>query len=218
MTLKSLFKRNPLFFLPYIFFLLFGVFVLGFYSKADGFFVMNPYHSYFLDQLFIRITYLGDGIFIIGLALILFFFRRRFLALMILSSYLLSGIIAQILKYFIIEARPAVYLEKSGYPYFIEDVTLHNFHSFPSGHTASIFALASILSFSFKNKSYSIIFLIIAAATGYSRIYLGQHFMEDVFVGSIIGVLSSIACWLWFKNLFEKLANWKKAGVTTVSP
>ena len=182
-----------------------AIFLLIYFSKADGFVLMNPLHSKFLDQIFINTTYLGDGIFIIALAIIFFFYKIKYLSLMILSSYLLSGIIAQILKYFIVEARPAFYLEKMNYAYFIDDVTLHNYHSFPSGHTASIFALASVLAFFIRNKNYSIIFLIVAALVGYSRIYLGQHFMDDVFAGSVIGVFSSIICWMFLANFFKKI-------------
>jgi membrane-associated phospholipid phosphatase len=205
MALKSLYQQNKTFFNAYFFLMAIAVFLLIYFSKADGFIVMNPLHSGFLDQIFIYTTYLGDGIFIIAVAIILFFSKRKFLSLMILSSYLLSGIIAQILKYFIVEARPAFYLEKMNYPYFIDEVTLHNYHSFPSGHTASIFALAAVLAFFIKNKTYSIIFLIVAALVGYSRIYLGQHFMDDVLAGSVIGVFSSIICWLYFANLFRRI-------------
>jgi membrane-associated phospholipid phosphatase len=205
MALKSLYQQNKTFFNAYFFLMAIAVFLLIYFSKADGFIVMNPLHSGFLDQIFIYTTYLGDGIFIIAVAIILFFSKRKFLSRMILSSYLLSGIIAQILKYFIVEARPAFYLEKMNYPYFIDEVTLHNYHSFPSGHTASIFALAAVLAFFIKNKTYSIIFLIVAALVGYSRIYLGQHFMDDVLAGSVIGVFSSIICWLYFANLFRRI-------------
>lgn len=205
MTLKSLYQQNRYFFVGYFLLLLISIYILIFYSKADGFILMNPWHTNFLNQVFIPLTYFGDGIFVIALGLILFFLKRRFLALMILSSYALSGIIAQVLKYFIIEPRPAVYLEKTNYPYFIDEVTLHNFHSFPSGHTASAFALAAVLSFAVKNKKYSILFLLMAALVGYSRMYLGQHFLDDVFAGSVIGVLSSIICWMYFEKSFKRI-------------
>ena len=39
------------------------------------------------------------------------------------------------------------------YSNFIEGVTLYNLHSFPSGHTTSIFALAATLAFFLKNKN-----------------------------------------------------------------
>ena len=212
MTLKSVYKQNLFFFIGYFLLAIIAGFVLSFHTKAGGFILMNPWHSNLLDQFFIPFTLFGDGFFVIALGIILFFLKRRFLSLMIISSYLLSGIIAQVLKYFILEARPALYLEKTNYPYFIDDVTLHNFHSFPSGHTASIFALAAVLSFSVKNKNYSIFFLMMAALVGYSRMYLGQHFMDDVFAGSVIGVLSAIVCWIYFEKFFKKVLKivWKK--------
>ena len=206
---SNLYKANRLFFFLFILFAFFSVFILLFFSKADGFFLLNPYHNNFLDWLFIFVTYLGDGIFPIAVGLLLFFFKKRFLSLMVISSYLLSGLIAQILKYFILEARPAVFLEKIKYDYFITDVTLHNYHSFPSGHTASAFALAAVLSYSVKNKKYSLLFLAGAILVGYSRIYLGQHFMDDVLAGSVVGVISAIFCWLFFDNLFGRLLNRK---------
>jgi membrane-associated phospholipid phosphatase len=209
MNLKILYRQNKIFFLGYILLVLIAIFILIIYSKTEGFLLMNPLHHNYLDFFFIPVTYLGDGLFVIALALILFFIKRKFLSLMIVSSYLLSGIIAQVLKYFIEEARPAYYLEKTNYPYFIDGVTLHNFHSFPSGHTASAFALAAVLSFFVKNKSYSLFFLIIAALVGYSRIYLGQHFMDDVLAGSAIGLLSSIICWIYFEKIFKRLLKLK---------
>ncbi len=205
MTLKSLYKQNQFFFLGYFLFLVIGIFVLTFYSKADGFILMNPLHSKALDQFFILFTYVGDGFFMVILAIVLFLLKRKFLALMVFSSFAVSGIAAQVLKYFIIEPRPALLLEKTNYPYFIEEITLHNFHSFPSGHTASIFALAAVLSFAIKSKKFSLLFLLIAALVGYSRMYLGQHFMDDVFAGSVIGVLSSIICWIYFEKGFKRI-------------
>jgi membrane-associated phospholipid phosphatase len=205
MTIKILYKQNRYFFLSYLILLVFGLFILITYSKTDGFILMNPWHPKPLDYFFVVFTYFGDGLFIIALALILFFSKKRFLSLMIISSYALSGIIVQVLKFFIDEARPAYYLAKTNYPYFIDGVTLHNLHSFPSGHSTSAFALATALGFAVKNKNYSILFLLMAALAGYSRIYLGQHFMNDVLVGSIIGMFSAIFCWIYLEKFLKRI-------------
>ena len=210
MTLASLYKKNRLFFFVFLLFFLASVFVLLFLSKANGFYLLNTYHSNFLTIIFIWFTYLGDGFFCVATGILLFIFKKRFLSLMVLSSYAISGIIAQVLKYFIIEARPAVYLKDSSYQYFIDDVTLHNLHAFPSGHTASAFALAAVLSFAAKNKNYSILFLAAAILVGYSRIYLAQHFIDDVLAGAVIGLLSAIICWIFFEKLFNHLLRSKR--------
>ena len=205
MTLPSLFKQNRIFFIGYFLLLIIGIFVWGFYSKADGFILLNPLHSNFLNLVFIGFTTIGDGISTVVLCIILFFYKKKFLSLMLFSSFLISGLVTQIIKYFFSEARPALFLEKTKYPYFIDHVTLHNFHSFPSGHSTSAFALVAILCFSIKNKNYSVLFLILGALVGYSRIYLGQHFINDVSAGSVIGVLFAIFCWIYFEKWFKRI-------------
>ena len=213
MPLFSLFKANRSFFIGFFLFVIFCCYILLYYSKADGFYLLNPYHSSFIDFTFIYFTYLGDGFFCIAIGLSLLIFKKRFLGLMVLSSYALSGIIAQVLKYYIIEARPAVFLKDTSYKYFIENVTLHNLHAFPSGHSASAFAMAAVLSFALKNKKYSVFFLAVAVIVGYSRIYLAQHFPDDVLAGALIGFVSAIFCWIFFNKFFSteltsKKINW----------
>ncbi len=210
MTLKALYKKNRLFFFLSLIFLIASVLILLYFTKADGFYLLNRYHRGFLTPVFIGFTCLGDGFFCVAFGLLLFVLRRRFLSLMVLSSYVISGIIAQVLKYYVIEARPAVYLKNTSYPYFIDNVTLHNLHAFPSGHTASAFALAAVLSFSVNDKSYSALFLAGAILVGYSRIYLAQHFIGDVFAGALIGLISAIICWIFFERLFNHLLRYKK--------
>ncbi|MEO8108737.1 MAG: phosphatase PAP2 family protein [Ginsengibacter sp.] len=200
MTLHELFKQNRLFFLVFLFFFVVAIFILVTYSKEDGFYLMNTWHVPFFTYVFIYATYLGDGFFCVLVGLLFFMFKKRSLGAMVIATYALSGIIAQVLKYFVVEARPAVLLKDSTYPYFINDVTLHNLHAFPSGHTASAFALAATLSFAAKNKNSSLLFLAGAILVGYSRIYLAQHFMDDVLAGAVIGVMSSIVCQLFLSG------------------
>ena len=209
MSLSSLFKANRSFFIGFFLFVILCCYILLFYSKADGFFLLNPYHSGFADFIFIYLTYVGDGFFCIGIGLLLLLFRKRFLGLMVLSSYVVSGIIAQVLKYYIIEARPAVFLKDTSYKYFIENVTLHNLHAFPSGHSASAFAMAAVLTFAVKDKKYAALFLAGALIVGYSRIYLAQHFLDDVLAGALIGLLSAVFCWICFEKIFTRLSHRK---------
>jgi membrane-associated phospholipid phosphatase len=59
--------------------------------------------------------------------------------------------------------------------------------SFPSGHSAGSFAAASALA-AFYPEDRPIV-LGLAAAVGFSRIYLGHHFPSDVLVGAGLGLL-----------------------------
>lgn len=62
-------------------------------------------------------------------------------------------------------------------------------YSFPSGHAVTAFAAAAVLtSFNKKRKWF---YYITAILISYSRIYLGCHYLFDVFVGAIFGYLIS---------------------------
>ncbi len=63
--------------------------------------------------------------------------------------------------------------------------------SFPSGHAMAGFALMSLLSLYIRNAYLAVVFFCVAVLVGFSRIYLGHHFIEDVLFGSLMGVLVS---------------------------
>jgi undecaprenyl-diphosphatase len=63
--------------------------------------------------------------------------------------------------------------------------------SFPSGHAATSFAAATMLSFSFPRLSP--LLYLLAAAVGFSRVYAGVHYPLDVIGGAFLGVLVATA-------------------------
>ena len=59
--------------------------------------------------------------------------------------------------------------------------------SFPSGHAATSFAGATILSFSFPRLAP--VFYLLATAVAFSRVYVGVHYPLDVIGGAALGTL-----------------------------
>lgn len=202
---QNLYKNNLAFFLTWgVLMVTVGVLLIV-HPKPGAFMVLNSFHSDALDNLFRLITLLGDGRFTVLVALGLFFMKKRMMAFQIISSFLLSGGIVQLIKMIFSEPRPAMYFQLHGitYNHFLANVTLHNFHSFPSGHTATAFALAASLALLVKQKSAGAPLALMAFLIGYSRIYLGQHFPEDVEAGMFLGVAASVLCIVLLGRLFE---------------
>jgi len=59
--------------------------------------------------------------------------------------------------------------------------------SFPSGHTQ--FAFTAMMTMLFLIPKYWYIYLLLAFATGFERIYAGCHFPLDVLCGALIGII-----------------------------
>ncbi len=165
------------------------------HSKAEGYLGLVPYHSKALDVFFTCYTYLGDGIFILLLAVVAFIRKYKWPGIAIIVSYALSGLLSQVIKQFFPSPRPAVFFRELGQSFHeIPGVTLmKSMASFPSGHTASAFALFSVLVFINPHSKWNTLWFILAVGVGYSRIYLGNHFLADVLCGAVIGVLSGMA-------------------------
>jgi undecaprenyl-diphosphatase len=63
-------------------------------------------------------------------------------------------------------------------------------HSFPSGHTATAFAGATVLS-AFAPR-YRLAFYALACLIGFSRLYNGVHYPTDVAAGAVLGTLVAL--------------------------
>ena len=69
-------------------------------------------------------------------------------------------------------------------------VTIPHSHSFPSGHTATAFAGATVLSRLLPRGAPA--FYLLALAVAYSRLYVGVHFPLDLVGGAVVGVATAL--------------------------
>lgn len=204
--LLDLFRRNRLFFLGYgLILLVVGILQLV-YTQEQLMQWVNVRNTPAADLLFPYITYLGDGVFFVLICLIALVYNRR-IGGMALASFALSSLASLFLKMVVFphSPRPLLYFEHSTYQYhIIKGLEIYSYNSFPSGHTTTAFALFSLLAFLDERKSRSLFFLLLAFLTGYSRVYLFQHFVEDAYAGSLVGSISSIIVYLGLRSWASK--------------
>ena len=107
-------------------------------------------------------------------------------ALLSLEGWLTSGIVVQGMKFISGRARPHTEEKFSSFHPFSSE---HRYHSFPSGHASSAFAVAAVIAN--QSEKFSIDFLAysLAALAAVSRVHNNEHWMSDVFIGSVIGYL-----------------------------
>ena len=189
----SVINKVKYFLIPYLFSATICTIILILYSKSSIHLWINQHNSVSADAFFKYYTNVGDGFFVIGVALLLLLWKYG-MALVVMTSYLISSLMAQIIKHFICPSalRPKAFFENTTSLHFIDGIKMYMTHSFPSGHSTSAFAMFLMLSFFVNNKWMQLFFLLLAVLVAYSRMYLSQHFLIDVLVGSVIGVLVSI--------------------------
>lgn len=180
-----------------------GLWVMVNYSKGDGFLWMRHVGSPVPDFLFTYLTHVGDGLMAVAVCLLWLYQKKWPRAIVLFGAFAVSGILAQLIKHSVESPRPFVYFESNGQRIdAVEGVQLlSNFKSFPSGHTATAFALATslVLLMPWWQKRWWVAFMV-ACSIGYSRVYLGQHFLQDVLAGSVLGVLSAAAMYLLMRR------------------
>jgi undecaprenyl-diphosphatase len=64
-------------------------------------------------------------------------------------------------------------------------------HSFPSGHAATSFAAATVLSVAVPRAAPA--WFLLATAIAFSRVYVGVHYPLDVIVGAVLGAAIATA-------------------------
>lgn len=167
--------------------------------KAELHLVLCQPHTAFLDKVVPLFTNLVDWLPYLTVVLLLFY--RAGWATFLASNLLLSTLIVQPIKHIVHAPRPLTWFAENMPEVIlplVEGVRMNHWLSFPSGHTATFFALFFCVSIilcaeNIKGK-YILSFLCFLCATfgAYTRIYLNQHFALDVFAGILIAILSTL--------------------------
>lgn len=173
---------------------------------------IHIYHSEWADSIMPYITKGGEGFFILSMALIALFLKYNQksipLFVFITLSLILPTLLTNGLKLIAAAPRPLTVFAEADWIHTVRGYKNNYYNSWPSGHTTGVFSLFALLTCFLKNsaKAWAVFYFILALLVAYSRIYLAQHFFEDVLTGSLIGTLIPFYLFYFFhKKYFTTL-------------
>ena len=174
-------------------------------------FIQANLRNTFCDAFFPAITHLGDaGIFWIALSLILFIIpKTRKIGLCSGLALFINLIIVNFgLKPVIARTRPYDMIEEYAAHGLNLLTKIQTDFSFPSGHTSSSFASATVLFAHNKKGGAAALFLAVLIA--FSRLYVAVHFPSDVLAAVLIGIICGTIAYFIMKALIKKFSNKKE--------
>lgn len=151
-------------------------------------FIREYFANPLMDKIMVLISTLGNIGFIwilIGIILIVNKKYRAMGIVLIIALLIEVTVVDGIVKNLVQRDRPFL-----AFPEMKLLIEMPTSYSFPSGHTASSFAAATVLGRYFRKYRY--IAYGSAILMGFSRLYLFVHYPSDVIVGAIIGIICGI--------------------------
>ena len=164
----------------------------------------------FFDAVNLGITYLGDEIFFIVVAVVLYWCVDKKFAYKFMNVYILSVAANEGLKSIVARRRPylvegirSIGKETGGY-------------SFPSGHSQSIANISTQINMRWREgvprKVFLPVGIVVTALVMFSRMYLGQHYLTDIIAGAALGIVLALLLGTLFDLLGDK-EEWIAAGI-----
>lgn len=139
-----------------------------------------------VNEFMLAITYLGDEIAFLAIALVLFWCIDKRQGYFILSVGFIGTLLNQFLKLWFRIPRPWVLDDE--FTILEQAREGASGYSFPSGHTQSSVGTFGSIAYTTKHKIVRIISIIIAVLVPFSRMYIGVHTPADVFVSVFIAL------------------------------
>ena len=223
MISKQVFFRTiSVYAFTYLVLLIAILYMMHAYPKPELHMLLNSNHSSIQDTFFKYYSTLAEWPLYI-LALLPLLWKKRNFTIFFALCELTGGAFLQILKHTISTDRPISVFEHYDHLVLplVQGVDMHHSNSFPSGHASTFFMFCTCVAiylayhYSRKNKprnlrtqlmvSAVLLLLVVLAALGaYSRVYLSQHFLSDVCVGSIIGFITPFLMLYLFRDRILK--------------
>ena len=139
-----------------------------------------------LNELMLGITYLGDEIAFLVIAMALFWCMDKRTGYYMLTVGFVGTIANQFMKLWFRIPRPWVLDEN--FTILEQAREGASGYSFPSGHTQSSVGTFGSIAYTTKNKVLRAVAIVIAILVPFSRMYIGVHTPQDVLVAAAMAV------------------------------
>lgn len=156
--------------------------------------IRNP----ILDAFFSVITYFGDEILFLAVAILFFWCVDKRRGYYILTVGLVGTVFNQMLKLIFRIDRP--WVKDPDFKPIENAIEAATGYSFPSGHTQNVTGTFGSIAASSKRRGVRIFSAVMIALVAFSRMYLGVHTPLDVGVSLLLGALLVFALYPIFKN------------------
>lgn len=209
--IKDVLQRIRVFFIIYLILLCGCLIIKLIFTKDEIYFAVNSRYYPWADWIAPYITDLGNGWTIVVLSAILVLFNYRAAFLMI-TTFVITSLSVQVAKFIFDAPRPKLYFkDQLSRLHFVKGVEILSHNSFPSGHTLTAFATGVVITYLVKDKGWSVLLIVYGLLVGLSRMYLSEHFFEDVVSGSVMGVFLTIF-WISYidSRKFLNTPKWNK--------
>ncbi len=195
-SIWAIIQTNLYLAIAFLGFITLGGIALSLLNQGDLLLYFSENRTPFWDIFFRNGTKLGEEWTYIGFLIFFLFIRFRYAVLIPITGIIVT-IISFLSKSFFLHPRPSLYykdLGTLGDINLVEGVYLvKGLSSFPSGHTMSAFAIFTLVALLLKQKKgVALLLFAMAIIVGLSRIYLVQHFLEDVYLGGVMGFLIAV--------------------------
>jgi undecaprenyl-diphosphatase len=116
-----------------------------------------------------------------------------------LIALAIAGLLGRAIKVTTGRARPSV---KAEHMWNGPRVSGSKYHSFPSGHVDASVGFFGVLLLA--RRRIGLACLPIPILIGFSRLYLGAHYLSDVVCAAVLGVLSALVVWHFASRQIER--------------
>ena len=178
------------------------------YNTALFYLINNGLQNNILNMIMPFITNFGSTIACFTICGLIYLFggvRAKKVVILALLALFISSAAVYFLKHLITEPRP--FLALTNVHQLVSESEIYC--SFPSGHTTSSFAVATVIGLKYSievlNRKLRLIYplLAFAAVIGFSRVYIGVHYPLDVVLGGLIGIISALVVLKFENNIFS---------------